>query len=118
LTAGLQPSTFKGKIEFRNVCFSYPTRPDRWVLRNFSMTIMPGQSCALVGESGCGKSSVILLILRFYEPQSGEILLDDVPVSQLNVRWLRENCALVQQEPALFADSIQCVLEALLLFSR
>lgn len=65
LSAGIQPSTFKGKIEFRNVCFSYPSRPDRWVLRNFNMTIMPGQSCALVGESGCGKSSVILLILRF-----------------------------------------------------
>jgi ATP-binding cassette, subfamily B (MDR/TAP), member 1 len=109
LSTGLQPSTFKGKIEFRNVCFAYPSRPDRWVLNNFSMTILPGQSCALVGESGCGKSSVILLILRFYEPQSGEILLDDVPVEQLNVRWLRENCALVQQEPALFADSIQYV---------
>ena len=109
LSTGLQPSTFKGKIEFRNVCFAYPSRPERWVLNNFSMTILPGQSCALVGESGCGKSSVILLILRFYEPQSGEILLDDVPVKQLNVRWLRENCALVQQEPALFADSIQCV---------
>ena len=53
---------------------------------------------------------------RFYEPQSGEILLDDVPINQLNVRWLRENCALVQQEPALFADSIQCgrPLQALL----
>ena len=110
LSTGIRPSTFKGKIEFRNVCFAYPSRPERWVLRNFSMTIMPGQSCALVGESGCGKSSVILLILRFYEPQSGEILLDDVPIRQLNVRWLRENCALVQQEPALFADSIQYVL--------
>ena len=68
----------KGKVEFRNVWFRYPTRPDEFVLRGLNLEIEAGESVALVGESGCGKSTFINLLMRFYDPEYGQVLLDDV----------------------------------------
>jgi ABC-type multidrug transport system fused ATPase/permease subunit len=74
----------KGEIEFRDVSFSYPTRPNTEVLHSISFTVKAGETVALVGPSGSGKSSIISLIERFYEPQQGQVLLDGVPIGQLD----------------------------------
>ena len=96
-----------GKVEFRNVSFAYPSRPDHLVLRNFSLVIQPGQNVSLVGETGCGKSTILALIERFYEPISGQILLDDVPLQDINVNAYRRNLGYVVQEPTLMDDSVR-----------
>jgi ATP-binding cassette subfamily B (MDR/TAP) protein 1 len=67
----VDPNTCQGKVEFRDVWFRYPTRPEEFVLRGLTITIEPGQSVALVGESGCGKSTFINLLMRFYDPEHG-----------------------------------------------
>jgi len=105
--SGASPALCRGRIEFQNVTFSYPSRPDRRVLDGFSCVIEAGQSVALVGQSGCGKSSIIALLLRFYDPQSGVILLDGTNISTLNLNWLRSQFGYVQQEPALFDNTIE-----------
>jgi ATP-binding cassette subfamily B (MDR/TAP) protein 1 len=97
---------YLGKIEFRNVSFAYPSRPDVNVLKNFNLIINAGQTVAFVGESGCGKSTLLSLLLRYYDPISGSILLDDKDVKTIPVSSLRSQVGLVQQEPALFGDSL------------
>ncbi|KAF9502735.1 hypothetical protein BS47DRAFT_1049911 [Hydnum rufescens UP504] len=92
----------KGLVELRNVKFRYPTRPSVRVLRDLSMTILPGSYIAIVGASGSGKSTVVQLIERFYDPSSGQILLDE-----LNVQDYRKQLALVSQEPTLYAGTIR-----------
>jgi len=72
--------TFKGKIEFRNVWFRYPRRKEDFVLRGLSILINPKESIALVGESGCGKSTFVNLVMRFYDVDDGEILIDDINI--------------------------------------
>ncbi|CAI0388541.1 unnamed protein product [Linum tenue] len=96
----------RGEIELRHVDFSYPTRPDVAVFTDFSLRIRAGQSQALVGASGCGKSSVIALIERFYDPSAGKVMIDGKDIRRLNLKSLRQKIGLVQQEPALFATSI------------
>ncbi|CAI0453348.1 unnamed protein product [Linum tenue] len=96
----------RGEIELRHVDFSYPTRPDVAVFTDFSLRIRAGQSQALVGASGCGKSSVIALIERFYDPSAGKVMIDGKDIRRLNLKSLRQKIGLVQQEPALFASSI------------
>ncbi|PKU84013.1 ABC transporter B family member 13 [Dendrobium catenatum] len=96
----------KGDIEFRNVSFRYPTRPDITVLKELSLHVAAGRSLALVGQSGSGKSSVISLLMRFYDPSSGEILIDNKNIKSVNLRSLRMRIGLVQQEPALFSTTI------------
>ena len=76
------------------------------MFRNFNLTVPAGRTVALVGESGSGKSTVIGLIERFYDPVSGQVLLDGVDIRGLNLRWLRSQLGLVSQEPTLFATSI------------
>ncbi len=107
--SGIMPSpeTFKGKIEFKNVHFAYPTRPDELILKDFSIVIEPGTSCALVGSSGSGKSTIIALLQRWYTPLSGAILIDDIPIDQYNTTWLRAQQSLVSQEPQLLPLSIK-----------
>uniref|UniRef100_A0A1I8AQE6 ABC-type antigen peptide transporter n=1 Tax=Steinernema glaseri TaxID=37863 RepID=A0A1I8AQE6_9BILA len=101
-----KPERVVGKIEFRNVHFSYPTRPDLPILRDLSFTVEPGQTVALVGPSGSGKSSCIALLEHFYQPDSGEILIDGVPIEQYDHQLIHTKIALVGQEPVLFARSV------------
>lgn len=107
-TDGLQPNVMnlQGRIELRNLNFVYPSRPSVRVLENYSLTIEPGETCALVAESGCGKSTIVSLLQRFYDPDSGSILLDGFELSSLNIQWLRNQIGYVSQEPVLFAESI------------
>ncbi|KAK4417676.1 ABC transporter B family member 19 [Sesamum alatum] len=95
-----------GNIEFKNVTFSYPSRPDVIIFRDFSIFFPAGKTVAVVGGSGSGKSTVVSLIERFYDPNQGEILLDNVDIKTLQLRWLRNQIGLVNQEPALFATTI------------
>ena len=104
----ISAKNIKGKIEFKNVTFAYPTKPDLNVLKGISFTILPGQAAALVGYSGCGKSTIIQLLERFYDVLDGhgEILIDDVNIKDYNLLELREKIGLVSQEPVLFKRSV------------
>ncbi|KAK9468095.1 P-loop containing nucleoside triphosphate hydrolase protein [Lipomyces arxii] len=106
-TAGRTPENVEGTIEFRNVHFRYPSRPQVPVLRGLNMTVKKGQYLALVGSSGCGKSTTIGLIEAFYRPLSGQILLDGQDINEFNISAYRENIALVQQEPTLYGGTIR-----------
>ncbi|QCE15423.1 ATP-binding cassette [Vigna unguiculata] len=102
-----QPERIQGNVEFENVKFNYPTRPEVTVLDNFSLQIEAGLKVAFVGPSGAGKSSVLALLLRFYDPQGGKVLIDGKDIRKYNLRWLRTQIGLVQQEPLLFNCSIR-----------
>ncbi|RWW22093.1 hypothetical protein BHE74_00039367 [Ensete ventricosum] len=95
-----------GNIELKDVTFSYPSRPDVIIFRDFSLFFPAGKTVAVVGGSGSGKSTVVALIERFYDPNQGLILLDNVDIKTLQLKWLREQIGLVNQEPALFATTI------------
>ncbi|GFY93311.1 ATP binding cassette subfamily B1 [Actinidia rufa] len=105
--SGLELASITGQVELKNVNFSYPSRPEVTILRNFSLTVPSGKTIALVGSSGSGKSTVVSLIERFYDPTSGQVLLDGHDIKTLKLRWLRQQIGLVSQEPALFATSIK-----------
>ncbi|KAG6547928.1 hypothetical protein Mapa_010748 [Marchantia paleacea] len=96
----------KGEIEFRHVAFSYPMRPEVSVFKDFNLRVRAGKSLALVGASGSGKSSVVALIQRFYDPSWGRVMIDGKDIKKLNLRALRRHIGYVQQEPPLFASSI------------
>ncbi|XP_049641936.1 ATP-binding cassette sub-family B member 5 [Suncus etruscus] len=98
--------TCEGKIEFRDVSFFYPCRPEVLILRDLSLTIEKGKTVAFVGSSGCGKSTSIQLLPRFYDPVKGQVLFDGVDAKVLNIQWLRSQIAIVSQEPMLFNCSI------------
>lgn len=96
-----------GEVRFENVTFSYPSRSDQVILRNFNLTLKPGQKVALVGASGSGKSTVAALLERFYEPDEGLITLDGEPLSILSPHWLRsEVLGFIEQQPILFGTTI------------
>ncbi|KAL8144526.1 hypothetical protein V2J09_017558 [Rumex salicifolius] len=95
-----------GNIEFKNVSFSYPSRPDVMIFQDFSIFFPAGKTVAVVGGSGSGKSTVVSLIERFYDPNQGEVLLDNVDIKTVQLKWLRDQIGLVNQEPALFATTI------------
>ena len=97
---------FKGSIEFQNVWFKYPTR-NAWVLKGVSFRIEAGQIAAVVGHSGSGKSTIVQLLLRFYDATSGKILLDGVDITELNPRWLHNVISVVQQDPVLFTMTVR-----------
>ncbi|XP_044268848.1 ATP-dependent translocase ABCB1-like isoform X3 [Tribolium madens] len=103
---GLKPKGLKGDIVFKDVSFHYPSRPDVKILQNFSIDIKAGQTVALVGSSGCGKSTCIQLIQRFYDVVSGTVTIDDNNIKELNLSWLRSKIGVVGQEPALFGATI------------
>ncbi|XP_036452536.1 ATP-dependent translocase ABCB1 isoform X2 [Colossoma macropomum] len=103
---GYKPDTIRGDIEFRNIYFNYPSRKDVKILQGMSLKVPHGKTIALVGASGCGKSTTIQLLQRFYDPDAGEVTLDDRDIRSLNVRWLRENMGIVSQEPVLFGTTI------------
>ncbi len=99
------PMPPRGKIAFDNVTFSYPTRPETNALQNFSLTVSPGETVAVVGPSGAGKSTIFQLAQRFYDPQQGSIRIDGVALPSADPAEIRERMALVPQETVLFAAS-------------
>ena len=104
---GLKPiRRTQGRIELKDVTFAYPTRPDIDVCSGYNLTVEPGELVALVGASGSGKSTIMSLLLRFYDPREGQVLLDGVDIKSLNVRWLRSQIGYVGQEPVLFQGTI------------
>jgi ATP-binding cassette subfamily B (MDR/TAP) protein 1 len=105
--SGTTLDNVKGEIELRHISFKYPTRPDVEIFRDLCLTIHSGKTVALVGESGSGKSTVISLLQRFYNPDSGSITLDGVELKKFQLKWLRLQMGLVSQEPVLFNDTIR-----------
>uniref|UniRef100_H2ZPB5 Bile salt export pump n=1 Tax=Ciona savignyi TaxID=51511 RepID=H2ZPB5_CIOSA len=104
---GASPAHCKGEITFKSVRFHYPTRPDLPVLKGLDITIKPGQTLALVGQSGCGKSTTVQLLERFYDADEGEVSIDGYDIKKLNIKWVRQQMGLVSQEPMLFNQSIK-----------
>lgn len=99
--------TVRGEVTLHGVDFSYPSRSDVQVLRGLDLTLRPGETVALVGPSGGGKSTVAALLSRFYDPDTGAIELDGVPFLELEPSWLRQQVGVVAQEPVLFATSVR-----------
>ncbi|KAH9295405.1 hypothetical protein KI387_038993 [Taxus chinensis] len=106
VSEGKKLTDIQGNINFQDVTFSYPCRQDVFIFRNFSLQIPHGKTVAIVGGSGSGKSTVISLIERFYDPNEGHVYLDDHDLKTLQLKWLRQQIGLVNQEPALFATTI------------
>lgn len=103
----IKPKQIIGNISFENLKFSYPQRSELKILNDFNLKIPASKTVALCGPSGCGKSTLIQLLQRFYEPNSGFIKIDDYDIKDLDLVWLRENMALVSQEPVLFSTTIK-----------
>uniref|UniRef100_A0A8C4Y6N3 ATP-binding cassette sub-family B member 5 n=1 Tax=Gopherus evgoodei TaxID=1825980 RepID=A0A8C4Y6N3_9SAUR len=103
---GEKPATFRGGLEFREVSFTYSSRPDVPILQGLSLQIERGQTVAFVGSSGCGKSTSVQLLQRFYDPLTGQVLFDGINAKHLNIQWLRSQIGIVSQEPVLFDCSI------------
>lgn len=106
-TTGVILDELKGDIELKDVHFKYPARPDVQIFSGFSIKIPSGVTAALVGQSGSGKSTVISLLERFYDPDDGEVLIDGVNLKRLQLKWLRNKMGLVSQEPILFGGTIK-----------
>ncbi|GBC34824.2 ABC multidrug transporter Mdr1 [Rhizophagus irregularis DAOM 181602=DAOM 197198] len=104
--SGEKLDNVEGRIQLKNVSFIYPARPEVMTLKNLSIEIEPGSTVALVGSSGSGKSTIVSLALRFYDPIEGEIYLDGHDIKGLNLQWLRRQMSLVGQEPVLFNTTI------------
>ncbi|KAB2052537.1 hypothetical protein ES319_A12G127900v1 [Gossypium barbadense] len=105
--SGTTLENVKGDIELSHVSFKYPLRPDIQIFQDLSLSIPAGKTVALVGESGSGKSTVISLLQRFYDPNSGCITIDGVEIQTLQLKWLRQQMGLVSQEPILFNETIR-----------
>ena len=97
------PAKSAGALRFEHVSFAYPSVPDRLVLDVFDLNVRPGETVALVGPSGAGKTSVFQLLMRYYDPARGRILFDGVPITQLDPRAYRGRIGLVPQEPVIFS---------------
>jgi ABC transporter fused permease/ATP-binding protein len=104
---GSLPDQIKGEIKIENLMFAYPGRPDYPVFNDLSLTINEGETLALVGASGSGKTTVAALIQRFYDPQHGRILLDGKPITSISPDWLRKQIGTVAQEPILMSTSVR-----------
>ncbi|RCN50058.1 ABC transporter, ATP-binding protein [Ancylostoma caninum] len=105
--SGRRDIKIKGNIEVKNVVFNYPSRPDVPILKKLSLSVEAGETVALVGSSGCGKSTIVSLLLRYYDVLAGEITIDGVPISDINIEYLRNHIAVVSQEPILFNCTIE-----------
>uniref|UniRef100_A0A1A9X5C2 ATP-binding cassette sub-family B member 10, mitochondrial n=1 Tax=Glossina brevipalpis TaxID=37001 RepID=A0A1A9X5C2_9MUSC len=108
LNFGIMPSEKpRGQVVFDNVKFCFPARPKNIVLDNFTLILRPGETTALVGRSGSGKTTIATLLLRLYDPLNGRIVLDDVDLRDLSPIWLRSHIGAVSQEPVLFSGTIR-----------
>ncbi|KAL0436041.1 UNVERIFIED_CONTAM: ABC transporter B family member 21 [Sesamum radiatum] len=105
--SGTTLENLRGEIELRHISFKYPTRPNVRIFRDLSLTIHSGKTVALVGESGSGKSTVVSLLQRFYDPDSGVITIDGIDIQKFQLKWLRQQMGLVGQEPILFNETIR-----------
>ncbi|GJZ43989.1 putative ABC transporter B family member 8 [Tanacetum coccineum] len=105
--SGVKLEKLSGGIEIKKVDFAYPGRPETPILREFCLEVKPGTSIGLVGKSGCGKSTVIALIQRFYDTDRGTVKVDRVDIRMLNIEWYRKHMALVSQEPVLYSGTIR-----------
>ncbi|XP_072548532.1 antigen peptide transporter 1 [Salminus brasiliensis] len=103
----LAPEKLEGHVRFNDITFAYPSRPSENVLKDVSLELKPGKVTALVGPADAGKSTIVRLLERFYQPQSGEILLDKKPLISYKDEYLHEKISVVSQEPVLFARSIE-----------
>ncbi|XP_052199324.1 putative ABC transporter B family member 8 [Diospyros lotus] len=106
-TEGIVLDKIRGEVEFEHVKFTYPSRPDSIVLKDFSLRIEAGKTVALVGASGSGKSTVIALLQRFYDADGGTLSIDGVDIKAMKLKWLRGKMGLVSQEHALFGTSVK-----------
>lgn len=106
-SSGIELDDIRGEIELRDVYFRYPARPEVQIFAGFSLNVPCGKTAALVGQSGSGKSTVISLVERFYDPEAGEVLIDGVNLKNMNLRWIRGKIGLVSQEPILFATTMK-----------
>ncbi|KAI5657454.1 hypothetical protein M9H77_26247 [Catharanthus roseus] len=106
-SSGRTLEKIQGNIDIKDVYFAYPSRPEQIILQGFSLSIPAGKVVALVGSSGCGKSTILSLITRFYEPEKGEIFIDKCNIKDLDLKCLRRNIGVVSQEPSLFAGTIK-----------
>ncbi|CAI9759015.1 unnamed protein product [Fraxinus pennsylvanica] len=104
---GTKLEKITGGIEMKRVDFAYPGRPETLVLRDFCLKVKAGTSIGLVGKSGCGKSTVIALIQRFYDVDRGSVKVDDVDIRLLDINWYRKHTALVSQEPVIYSGSVR-----------
>ena len=103
---GVTPATCEGRLVLRDICFSYPTRPDAPVITGLNLELRPGTVTALVGGSGNGKSTIAWLLQRFYDPTEGAISLDGRDIRSVELTWLRDQMAIVSQEPMLFHGTV------------
>jgi ATP-binding cassette, subfamily B, bacterial len=101
------PARVSGRINLQQLKFAYPSRPESWAVDGIDLQVEPGETLALVGPSGAGKSTLFDLLLRFFDPQQGQILLEGLPITQLDPQDLRRCFALVSQNPALFYGSVE-----------
>ena len=104
---GLTLDPIQGEIEFKNIRFSYPSRPDTLVFKDFTLRVPAGKTVALVGTSGSGKSTAIALLQRFYDTDEGNVKIDGIDVKNLQLKWIRGKMGLVSQEHGLFGTSIK-----------
>ncbi len=95
----------KGRVEFKGVWFAY--EDEEWVLKDFNLVVEPGQTVAIVGPTGAGKTTIINLLFRFWDPQRGQVLIDGVDIRRLDLRWLRSQMALVQQDVFVFSGTVE-----------
>lgn len=106
-SGGTKLEKVRGMIEMKKVDFAYPSRPETLVLRQFSLEVKPGTSIGLVGKSGCGKSTIVGLILRFYDVEAGSVKVDGVDIREVDLQWYRRYTALVSQEPVIYSGTIR-----------
>nr|AIN44099.1 ATP-binding cassette sub-family B member 10 [Laodelphax striatellus] len=107
-SGGIIPSEpLRGDIKFKNITFSYPNRPESRILNDFNLNVDSGSIIAVVGHSGSGKSTLFSLLIRLYDPSSGVVLVDGMPLQSFNLSWLRSHIGVVSQEPVLFSGTIR-----------